>query len=172
MRLRPAELLIALVACLAALPSSTQARSDDRQQPMAIEADYADATLADDSESILKKVVITQGSLRIEADMATVTRRAGEITRVLLEGKPASLQQQNDNGARMRASAHRIDYDTTSEIVVMTGAVEIDQGADTMRGEKITYNLTDGQLNAGAEGSRIHMTIQPKPAAPKEGGAP
>lgn len=178
---RPHAERLLLIVLMSALSSPLFAKSTDREQEMIIDAAYADATLAQDSESVLKNVVISQGTLRIAADVATVTRRAGEITRVLLEGKPASLQQENDNGARMQARANRIDYDTTGESVVLTGAVEVEQGADTMRGERITYDLKNGQLNAGTEGSRIRMTIQPrppkpeapaKPASPEEGGTP
>jgi lipopolysaccharide export system protein LptA len=162
----------ALLALLVLSPSMLAARSTDREQPMNIEADYADATLAADSQSVLRNVVITQGTMRIAAATATVTRVADEITRVLLEGAPASLQQENDNGAMMKASANRIDYDTAADVVVLTGSVMVDEGTNTMSGERITYDLNSGQLNAGAEGSRIRMTIQPKPAAPKEGGTP
>src|SRR5690606_28102636 len=107
-----------------------------------------------------------QGSLRIEARRATVSRDDGEVTRVVLEGAPASLQQENDDGVLMKAQAGRIHYDTTSETVVLSGAVRIDQGRDTFRGERVRYDTRNGRITGdGGDGGRIHLTIQPKSRA-------
>jgi lipopolysaccharide export system protein LptA len=176
MRRRHPELLLGLVLALAACAAG--ARESDRQQPMSVEADDADTLLTDDSDSKLTgNVRIAQGSLLITAAEATITRRAGDITRVVLEGGPASMQQENDEGVPMKAQAGKIDYDVAAETVVLTGNVAVDQGADTLRGERITYDLKNGRLNASGAGTgdagRIRMTIQPRPkaeAAPKPEG--
>lgn len=169
MRLRPADLLhFAALVCM--LPMAAQGRESDRQQAMSIEADDIDATLADDSESKLTgNVAIAQGSLRISAGTATITRKGGDITRALLEGGPATMQQENDNGAMMKAQANRIVYDVGNETVELSGNAAVDQAGDSMRGERIVYDLKNGRLNAAGEGSngRIRMTIQPKPAQPE-----
>lgn len=167
MHRRPAK-LAALVLLLAA--AGLQARESDRQQPMSVEADDADTLLTDDSESTLSgNVRIAQGTLLITAGKATISRVAGDIKRVVLEGQPASMQQENDEGVLMKANARKIDYDVAGESVVLTGDVAVDQGADTLRGERITYDLKAGRLNASGEGTgergRIRMTIQPRPRA-------
>jgi lipopolysaccharide export system protein LptA len=166
MRRRPSEFLLAAALILAALPA--MARESDREQPMSIEADDIDAVMEDTSESKLSgNVSITQGTLRIGAGTATISRTDGEIRRVVLEGQPASMQQDNDAGVTMKATARKIDYDVTGESVVLTGNVAVDQGADTLRGERITYDLKNGRLNASGAGTgdagRIRMTIQPRP---------
>lgn len=167
MRRRPAE-FAAAVLLLAA--SALQARESDRQQPMSVEADDIDATMEDTSETVLSgNVRITQGTLQIAAGKATVSRKDGEIVRAVLTGSPASMQQENDEGVPMKASAANIDYDVGGEVVVLTGGVVVDQGADTLRGERITYDLKAGRLNASGAGTgeagRIRMTIQPRPKA-------
>jgi lipopolysaccharide export system protein LptA len=147
---------------LLALAQTAGAASNDRQQEMLIGADYTNAALDGDGEAVLRgNVLIEQGSLRVEADEATVTRRGGEISLVELDGTPARLQQRNDDGALMRARARRIEYQLDSEVIVMTGGVEVDQPQGTMRGERITYDLASGRLNAGGEGGRIFMRIAP-----------
>jgi lipopolysaccharide export system protein LptA len=173
------ELLLGLALALTAAAAS--ARESDRQQPMSVEADDIEATMDENSESkLVGNVRITQGTLLITAAQATISRDAGEIRRVVLDGAPASMQQDNDEGVTMKANANRIDYDVTGENVVLTGNVAVDQGADTLRGERITYDLKNGRLNASGDGTgergRIRMTIQPRPktdAAPKpEGNQP
>lgn len=168
MRRRHPELLLGLVLALAA--AAAAARESDRQQSMSVEADDIDATMDETSESkLIGNVRITQGTLLITAGQATISRNEGEIRRVVLDGTPATMQQDNDQGVTMKANATRIDYDVTGETVVLTGNVAVDQGADTLRGERITYDLKNGRLNASGEGSgergRIRMTIQPRPKA-------
>lgn len=179
MRLRPAEfrpIASLALACALALPAVAGARESDRQQPMSIEAADIDATLADDSESRLTgDVTITQGTMRIESASAVITRKGGEIVRVLLEGAPASMRQEQDDGTPMRASAGRIDYDVVTETIVLTGSVAVDQGGDSMRGERVTYDMKSGRLNAAGSGSgdgRIRMTIQPRASRPEEPAKP
>ena len=150
------------------LPAAVLARSTDRNQEMQVEATGADAVLNDDGESILTGVTITQGTMQIEANKATITRLKGDITRIVLDGSPARMQQENDNGELMRARAQRIDHNPVTEVIVLTGSVEVDQGTNTMRGERITYDTKSGRLNADGGGGdgRIRMTIKPKPGTP------
>lgn len=174
---RLAELVL-FAAVLTA--GAAQARESDRTQPMNVEADDIDLTMEDTSETVLTgNVKITQGTLRIDAGKATVSRKDGDIVRALLTGAPARMQQENDEGVPMKASAANIDYDVGGEVVVLTGDVAVDQGADTLRGQRITYDLKNGRLNASGAGAgsdgRIRMTIQPRPkpeAAAKPEGTP
>ena len=179
MRRRPVEFLSpvsSIVALALLLPAAGLARESDRQQPMGIEAADIDATLADDSKTLLTgNVVITQGTLRIGSNSAEITRAGGDIVRVLLEGSPASMTQEQDDGTPMSARATRIDYDVTAETIVLTGSVAVDQAGDSMRGERVTYDMKSGRLNAAGAGSgdgRIRMTIQPRPAKPDEPAKP
>jgi lipopolysaccharide export system protein LptA len=168
MRPRNAELLAFV---LLAASAAASARESDRQQPMSLEAEDTDAVLTDDGETRLTgNVAITQGTLRIDADAATISRAKGDVVRVVFEGKPARMQQENDNGAQMKAQGNRIDYDVDAESVVLSGNVAVDQAGDSMRGERITYDLKSGRLKAAGDGSgdgRIRMTIQPRAAEPR-----
>ncbi|MBB5014594.1 lipopolysaccharide transport periplasmic protein LptA [Rehaibacterium terrae] len=153
---------ILLLAALALAPDAA-ARSDDRRQPMQIEADRGDALLTDDGESRLTgNVRITQGSLDVHADSALVIRRRGEIARVIIEGAPATLSQIDDEGNPMRAVAQRVEYDLSSDVIVLSGAVTVEQSRGTLSGEHVTYDLSTGRVDAGSEGGRVRMTIQPR----------
>lgn len=147
----------------ALLPLLAQAKTTDRNAPMDIEADRTDAMLGDDSDSILSgNVKITQGSLEVGADRAVIHRRAGEITEITLTGAPATLKQVADNGEPMNARAAQIVYTLSTDQVVLTGGVVIEQTRGTLRGETIKYDLKTGRLDGGGDGNRVQMRILPK----------
>ena len=161
--------LVALSSLIltALLPMATLAKSSDRNAPMDVESDRTDAMLGDDSDSVLSgNVRITQGTLEVAADKAVIRRKAGEIDQVVLTGAPATLKQLNDAGEPMTAHARQIVYTLTSDLVVLTGAVVIEQPRGTMRGETVKYDLGTGRLDGGGDGNRVKMRILPKnPAA-------
>ena len=147
------------------LPVDARAKGSDRSQPMDIEADQTEVGIGDDSDAVLTgNVVITQGTLEVKSDRATIQRKGGDISQVVLTGAPATLNQVNDNGEPMHAIASRIVYDTSSDVVVLTGGVVIEQTRGTLRGEHVKYDLKTGRLDGGGDGSRVKMRILPKNA--------
>lgn len=163
--MRHALSLSFLICALAAGPAF--AKSSDRNEPMDIDADNIDAVLEDDSDSTLQgNVRIRQGSLEVDADKAVIHRKAGDIDRIVLTGNPASLRQVSDTGEPMAATAREIVYTLSSEIMVLTGNVVVEQARGNLRGETIKYDLTTGRLDGGGDGKRVQMRILPK-TAPK-----
>ena len=153
---------------VALLPLGAQAKTTDRQAPMDIDAGHTDALLTDDGDTVLSGgVVITQGSLDVRSDKAVLHRKAGELSEVVLTGAPATLKQVNDNGETMNARASQIVYTLTSDIVVLTGNVVIEQPRGNLRGEKVKYDLKTGRLDGGGDGKRVQMRILPKTAGAK-----
>lgn len=158
------RLLAASTLALAALlPFALQAKSSDRNAPMDVEADRTDATLDDNSESILTgNVRITQGTLDVGADRAVIHRKGGEISQVVLTGAPATLKQLSDSNEPMNARASQIVYTLTSDVVLLTGGVVIEQPRGNLRGETIKYDLKSGRVEGGGDGKRVQMRIMPK----------
>lgn len=161
--MRPAATSL-LILCLAAAGPAL-ARSTDRSQPMDIDADRTDALLGDDAVSVLEgNVKIRQGSLEVDADRAEVHRRAGDIDRIVLTGAPARLRQVSDAGEPMDARASQVVYTLSSEVMVLTGGVVIEQPRGNLRGETIKYNVDTGRLDGGGDGQRVSLRILPKTA--------
>lgn len=158
----PGRALLAILLC--SLCTLAWARSSDRQQPMDVTADHSDTSLADDSVSTLTgNVVVTQGTMVIHADKAVITRKSGDMSRVLLTGGPVSLKQDDENGEVMTATARQVDYDLTANTAVFTGNAVIDQPTrGQMHGERIVYNIKSGQVTSGGDGTRVSMHILPK----------
>ena len=156
---------LSLMLLAAVLPFDAHAKTNDRSQPMDVEADRTDAEIGDNGEAVLTgNVMITQGTLQVGADRATIHRQAGEISQVVLTGAPATLKQVNDNGETMNAHAAQIVYTLSSDLIVLSGAVVIEQPRGTLRGETIKYDLKTGHLDGGGDGSRVKMRIMPKTA--------
>jgi lipopolysaccharide export system protein LptA len=156
---------LSLILLATLLPIDSIAKTTDRNQPMDVEADRTDAELGDDGQAVLTgNVLITQGTLQVGAERATIQRNAGEISTVVLTGSPATLKQVNDNGETMNAHASQITYTLSSDLIVLSGAVVIEQPRGTLRGETIKYDLKTGRLDGGGDGSRVKMRIMPKTA--------
>ena len=161
MRLVALSLLLLAVV----LPIDAPAKSSDRNQPMDVEADRTEVGLGEDSDAILSgNVKITQGSLEVDAARATIHRRGGDPSQVVLNGSPATLKQVADNGDTMHARASQIVYTLDSDLVLLTGDVVIEQPRGTLRGQTIKYDLKTGRMDGGGDGSRVKMRIMPKNA--------
>lgn len=165
-------LLSALLALLVAAGGAI-ARSSDRNQPLDVESNSNDCSIADDGPcTFTGNVRMVQGSLVVHAARANVLRGGGDIRRVILAGSPVTLSQELDNGSTLNARASQVDYDMTTDTVVFTGNANIDQpGRGSIAGERIVYNMKSGQVQSGGDsGGRVKMRILPKGARPEGGG--
>jgi lipopolysaccharide export system protein LptA len=154
---------LAIVLALGAAPAA--GKSTDRDQPMDVDADHFDVLMGDDSVTKLRgNVRIRQGSLEVDADEADIHQVGGETERIVLRGGPARLRQVSDAGEPMDAAASEIVYTMSSDIILLTGSVVVNQTRGTLRGERINYNIGTGRLDGGGEGQRVNMRILPKSA--------
>lgn len=165
---KPFAALMTGASVLLLMSSGAWAKSSDRSQPMDIEAGATSGSLDDRQPTVLTNgVTINQGSLQIESTTATITTRGGEPVRAVLTGGPVRLKQQLDDGTPMDATAGRVDYDLTTEIVIFTDKVKIQQPRGSLSGPRVVYNMKTGMVNSSADSSgRVKMTIQPRQAAP------
>jgi lipopolysaccharide export system protein LptA len=159
------------------------ALSSDRSQSMLIDANYQKTTQSQTGKSgdpditrLDGNVVMTQGSMKTHADHATIYKNpsgvadkngnVGGITRVVLTGKQAHLQQVHDGDCSlMSADADNIDYLNETGIATLTGGVVVVQkGKGEFHGERMTYNTNTGEMESGdlSSSSRVHMVMEPK----------
>ncbi|NOT86889.1 MAG: lipopolysaccharide transport periplasmic protein LptA [Lysobacter sp.] len=156
--------LVALFTAAAFIALPALARESDRNQPMDIESDHQEGTLDGNSINTLSgNVVIKQGTLDIRASKADIHQSGGEVVRAVLTGSQAVLKQQMDDGSPMTAKADRIDYNMSTDVVVLTGSYTVTTPRGSTSGQRLTYDLKSGRLESGGQGSgRVKMTIQPK----------
>lgn len=172
-------LAITAVSLLAALPAL--ARESDRQQEMNVTAKHFDGFQKPNSISTLSgSVAITQGTLKATGAQAKVYFDANsEISRVVITGNPAHLEQLDDNNNLVSGHAATLDYDNIKGIAVLTGNASVtQQGRGSARGDKLTYNTATSEMTGESAGDGlVHMTFKPKspattPAPASSGSTP
>lgn len=182
------KLFLFAAACALCATQFAFALSTDRSQPMSVDANYQKTTQSQtgkandpDITRLDGNVVMKQGSMQAHADHATVYSNPsgvvdadgnyGSLTRVLLTGKPAHLQQVHDGDCNlMSADADSIDYNNLTGVALLTGNVHVVQhGKGEFRGERMIYNTNTGEMEGGdaSPSSRVHMVMQPKSTQPK-----
>lgn len=166
-RIRIERAALGLLLALAALPAA--ALQSDRQQPLNVNAQHFTAVKDPGVSRFSGNVTLSQGSLKGDAAQATAyTNADNKITRVVLEGAPAHLSQQQDDGSTMQAQAQRIDYTPDTDTVILTGAAQVVQpGHGSFQGERLVYNTQTGAMQGeSAAGGEVHVTFQPRPKPP------
>lgn len=171
-------------ALLAGMPGrAALALSSDREQPIQIEADSAEA---DDAKKITiykGDVIIDQGTLRITGDHVTIHyNERGDFTKLIALGNPARFHQLPDGQPDeeknyQRARASRMEYFKENDTIVLLGNAVYGQGGDRVAADRIDYDARNSRMKArritaSKEGekpggkpekkSRVRITIQPK----------
>ncbi len=173
MKPKPANLPALCLAAALMAPTAALALSSDRNQPMDVDADRTNCSVNDNGPcTFTGKVVIVQGTLVINAAKADVKRAGGEISSVVLTGSQVTLKQDLDDGTKFAGRANKVDYDMSNDTVVLTGNAFVDQGGNTLKSERVVYNMKSGQVEGGGTGGRVKIRMQPKNsgAAPAKGG--
>ena len=123
------------------------ALSTDRDQPINIEADQAEA---DDKSGVTiykGDVIITQGSMRILGDKVTIHFDDNQdITKVVAIGKPAKFRQQPDGEVEFQnAEARTLEFYTSEDTIVMLGNAHSWQGENRIRAQLGTPHRTESR---------------------------
>ncbi len=166
-------LLLALSLCQGALALST-----DRDQPINIEADRAEADNAKRITIYYGDVIIIQGTLKITGETVTIQYDDQDrLTKLVSEGKPARFRQLPDGKADTPenyqvAKAARMEYYARKDLIVLVGNAVYGHAGDQVAADRIVYDSVKSQMKAesraAAEGegqtssSRVKIKIQPK----------
>lgn len=160
------NLVLALCCLLPALPAA--ALTSDRNQPIQIEADQGSLDQGNQSTEFSGNVVIKQGTMYIHAGTVKVVRAASGTQTITATGSPVRFGQQLDRQGQVSGQAARVEYQSATGIVRLTGNARLERGGDSARGEVITYNtrtevytVLGGSRNNSNRG-RVSITIQPQ----------
>ena len=138
------------------------ALSTDADQPINIRARTVEANEKTGVSVYQGKVVLTQGSLRLEADRMEVRLANGAIDTVRAWGKPVRMRTRTDRGEEIRASAQRAEYRARQRKVDLYGDVEMHRDADVFSGAVVHYAMDEQTFVAeGGDGGQVTAVIQP-----------
>lgn len=170
----------AVAAVLCAVAIGAQALSTDREQPIQIEADAAEADNRKQVTVYKGDVVITQGTLRITGDTVWIHYDdANTITKAVSVGTPAKFRQLPDGKEDyMTADAERMEYHADQDMILLLGNARYGEGDDRILAPRIVYDsrrgvakagaspdsgqASDSQKNGSEKSDRVRITITPK----------
>ena len=153
---------VPLILCGSVLLLNTaHALPSDQNQPVSLEADRATYNERTGITTYTGNVLITQGTIKIEADSIVVNLTSNRgIKDATAQGRPARFQQQisNDKGIA-RGEGQRVVYDAQAGIVTLTGnalltqdgAKVLQSGADVP--SELRANVTIDTISYTAEGA-------------------
>jgi lipopolysaccharide export system protein LptA len=152
-------LLLALVVVAAPL----HAKTGDRNQPMYTKQDSVNGFNAPNTITTLTgHVVVTQGTMKATGALGKIYLDAdSQVSRIVMTGSPAHIEQRDDDDNLMTGEAPTLDYDNINGIAVLSpNAVVTKQGSGDAHADKITYNTNTTYFTG--EGN-VSMTYLPKP---------
>ncbi|WP_286237295.1 lipopolysaccharide transport periplasmic protein LptA [Neptuniibacter halophilus] len=160
----------ALTALLTLTAFQASALPEDRDQPIHITANKARIDDKTGITTYIGDVVITQGTMLIEADHVDMYRGDEGIDKLIAKGAPAHFRQKpTAEDPYSDAWGLHMVYEVDIEKLTITQQAKVIQEQDTFTGEKIIYDLTRSIVNAfGSQDSneqssgRVNMVIQPK----------
>jgi lipopolysaccharide export system protein LptA len=155
------------LTCL--LPPAAYALKSDAKQPIKISADrwdHSGSPNGNNGTSVYTgHVIITQGSIRITADQATLTLKNGKLKKALIVGSPATFYQAKEDAKPVHGHAREIHYDTDTSTVELIDNARVDQGGQLITANYIRYNTQAGKVvahRAKQKKGRVHIVIPPK----------
>ncbi|KFC00350.1 LptA family LPS transport protein [Trabulsiella guamensis ATCC 49490] len=156
------KLVIASTLLAASLPAL--ALTGDTDQPIHIESDQQSLDMQGNVVTFTGSVVVTQGSIKINADKVVVTRPGGEKGKEVIDGfgNPATFYQMQDSGKPVKGHASKMHYELQNDFVVLTGNAYLEQLDSNIKGDKITYLVKEQKMQAFSEkGKRVTTVLVP-----------
>jgi len=153
----------ALAAMLVTAPS-TYAKKADLKEEILISADRTAGDLKNRIASYIDDVIITQGSLKIHADLVQVLEdEASNSETYIAKGSPATFEQLLEDGTPIKLEASEITYEPSIYTITISGNAKLSQEGSEVNGDKIIYNTLTEQLEAKSKPQeRITTILKPK----------
>ncbi len=160
MRLKPLFLLFAL------LPTGpATALEDDSEKPVYIEANSAYYDEKTDQSTYTGKVILIQGSLRVEADKLVAYSPGGEVKKVVAFGNPVRFWQKPEPDEEIHGTARKAEYHLDREVIVLIGNAIVWQNGNKYTSDRIEYDQIKGIIKAGeptSDTKRVKIILKPK----------
>ncbi len=140
-----------LIAAFAlAMTSAAWALSTDKNQPIEIEADYAELRKNERVTVYTGNVIVTQGSIRMWGDKLTVHYDENDdLKDAVLDGKPARFKQRPDGRDEdFEGEAIRMEYHARDERLHLIDKARLSQGKSIFSGPLIVYDTKNSILTA------------------------
>ena len=150
---------------LSLLSAQAAALSTDKDQPVSIEADSVDIDEANEIAIYRGKVILTQGSIKLDANRVVVHQFQSDNAYLVATGGPVHFSQRPDNDTQLiKGAGKKVEYALNSSELVLTGDASLIKGKNTFRNDRIIYDRKNARVKAGASAKgkeRVRITISP-----------
>ncbi len=165
--LRVLACALALLAPSALAPSAL-ALPADRDQPIQIQADWAELDERKGTATYGGDVRMTQGTMLVQAERLVIHTDGDKVVKIVADGKPAAparyQQQPRADQPVIQASAQHITYVTADQRIELRGAAQLTQKNNQFKGALIEYSIARELVTANgtaAPGGRVSVTFDP-----------
>ncbi|OSM97430.1 lipopolysaccharide ABC transporter substrate-binding protein LptA [Lonsdalea populi] len=148
------------------------ALTGDTDQPIHIDSDQQSLDMQGNIVTFTGNVIVTQGSIKVQADKVVVTRPQGQQGREVIEGfgNPATFYQMQDNGKPVKGHSQKMRYELDKDNVILTGDAYLEQLDSNVKGDRITYLVKQQQMQAFSDkGKRVTTVLVPSQLQDKNG---
>lgn len=148
------------------------ALTGDTDQPIHIDSDQQSLDMQGNVVTFTGNVIVTQGSIKVQADKVVVTRPQGQQGREVIEGfgNPATFYQMQDNGKPVKGHSQKMRYELDKDNVILTGNAYLEQLDSNVKGDRITYLVKQQQMEAFSDkGKRVTTVLVPSQLQDKNG---
>lgn len=164
---------VSLIVLLWILGGQASALSTDGEQPVYIEADWAEADDIAGTAVYKGAVVLKQGSIRVTGDTVTMYYDENhKLNKMVALGEPARFRQLPDGEKDFQhATARRIEFYLNDDLMILLDEAHAWQGKDRITGDRIVFDTVNSRIKARtnkarksekSEKSRVRITIAPK----------
>ncbi len=171
------KIIFALGLCGLFFTPAAGAERADRDKPIHLEADSATVEDVNRKEGsrisvFTGNVILTQGTLRINADKVIMKEDAQGFRHATATGDLVSFRQKRDRlNEYVEGWSERAEYDSKTDKIELFRQARLKRGSDEVQGDYISYDMNSeffkvmGSKERGIEtgpDKRVRITIQPK----------
>ena len=158
-------LLRCLITAMLVFPL-TSSGSNDRDQPVVIQADEVDMDLKSGQRTYRGHVEVTlgepdeEGFIEIRADQIEMTFSNEQLALALATGDPARFRQRPvGKNQTVVGKGQTIELDEVKNEVTLRGGASLNQQPDTGCGDTIVYHLRSGKLQVRGDSNSVTQTV-------------
>ena len=125
-------------------------KKNAEKEPVHFESDGARGIRDKGKFELIDNVIVTQGTMRMEADKATVfvDTETNDVKTVHAVGKVKLFQEDAETGERLKAFGDEMVFDNIKRTVILSGNARLWRGPSLVKGKQITYELDTGWIYA------------------------
>jgi lipopolysaccharide export system protein LptA len=125
------------------------ALGSDSEQPIEIQADFAELDDQEGKTIYVGNVVVIQGSIKMTGDKLKVNfSEERDLEDVFIEGRPAYFKQTPDSGDDVEGEGLRIEYHAQKNLLHLIQKAKLTQGNRIFTGDRINYDTAKSVITA------------------------